>query len=66
MIQQIHALSAIYLEHAYIKFNTLLIGRYLKHVVNGIFGNCIDCECFSRASLSISKTSDNAILENYW
>lgn len=66
MIQQIHALAAIYLKHANIKFDTLLIGSNLKYIIDCVLGDCIDSKGLARTGLPIGKASHDTILENYW
>jgi hypothetical protein len=65
MIQQIHALTAVYLKHANIKFNTLLVCSNLKYIIDGVLGDCIDSKGLSRTRLPIGKARYDAILENY-
>ena len=65
MIQQIHALATVDLEHANIKFDTLLIGSNLKYIVDGILGDRVNCKGLSGACLSVREAGHNTILENY-
>ena len=65
IIQQIHTLSSIYLEHAHIKLYALFITCNLEDIVNCILGYCVYCESLTRTSLTVRKTSHNSILENH-
>jgi len=43
----------------------MIFGKF-KDIVDSIFCNLINCKCFSRTSLSISKNCNDTVIEQTW
>lgn len=64
IVKKITDLSTVNFEKTHCKCGTAW--SYLKQFIASVLVNTIDSECFSRTSLSVSKTSDNTLFKKCW
>ena len=65
IIQQVHALTAVNLKHTHAVLDVLFVWTDLKNIIDSVLGYRVNGEGLTTAGLSVSKTSDDSILEDY-